>query len=145
MFTRSNSKKAQLSKRIVDRTDSSGEISRGFVLPPSSLATVTSPPASSGIEVVEEVQEEQQPQAVASKKDEVAIVVGSRKNSMTKAVRYFIIIFTYLFISIKKLLLSGAILRNISATKLQCGEPAMKKSTMESEVQHCHIYSKGHY
>lgn len=77
MFTRNNSKKAQLNKRLMDRADSSG-----YVLPPSSLATVTSPPANSGIEVVE-VEEQHTP----VKKDDVAIVVGSRKNSMTKAVR----------------------------------------------------------
>ena len=91
MFTRNNSRKAQqFSKRMVDRTESGGEISRGFVLPPSSLATVTSPPASSGVEAIE-VAEDQQPQTVA-KRDEVAIVVGSRKNSMTKAVRYISIV-----------------------------------------------------
>lgn len=52
---------------------------------PSSLATVSSPPSASatasgsGVEVVEV--------EGMAKKDEVTIVVGSRKNSLTKAVR----------------------------------------------------------
>ena len=74
ILSRNNSKKNQL-KRQVDRMDS--DISRGFVMPPSSLATVSSPPLSS-TEVVE---------VEDVKRDEVAIVVGSRKNSATKAVR----------------------------------------------------------
>ena len=87
-MSRNNSKqKNQLNKRLAERTDS--DISRGFVLPPSSLATVSSPPAgagsnpelrNSGVEVVEV-------EPVNQKKDEVTIVVGSRKNSVTKAVR----------------------------------------------------------
>lgn len=88
LLSRNNSKqKNQLNKRLAERTDS--DISRGFVLPPSSLATVSSPPAgagsnpeprNSGVEVVEV-------EPVNQKKDEVTIVVGSRKNSVTKAVR----------------------------------------------------------
>merc|ERR1719219_400256 len=98
LLSRNNSKKNQINKRLAERTDS--DISRGFVLPPSSLATVSSPPvassssganaATSGVEVVEG-------EAIAGSghktgknnrnKDDVAIVVGSRKNSMTKAVR----------------------------------------------------------
>ena len=69
------------------------------MLPPSSLATVSSPPASSsgvpgvnhGATNVEVVQVEDlgnNNNKGQHKKDEVAIVVGSRKNSMTKAVRY---------------------------------------------------------
>ena len=65
---------------MAERTDS--DISRGFVLPPSTLVTSATPPqkqsTGSGVEVVE---------VVGAKKDEVAIVVGSRKNSVTKAVR----------------------------------------------------------
>ena len=49
-------------------------------MPPSTLVTSAVPPkpSGSGVEVVE---------VVGAKKDEVAIVVGSRKNSITKAVR----------------------------------------------------------
>ena len=72
-MSRNNSKKNQLTKKQVDRMDS--DISRGFVMPPSSLATVSSPPSSEVVELED------------MKRDEVAIVVGSRKNSMTKAVR----------------------------------------------------------
>ena len=68
-----------MNKRQVDRMDS--DISRGFVLPPSSLATVSSPPASASACASEVVEVED------VKRDEVAIVVGSRKNSLTKAVR----------------------------------------------------------
>merc|ERR1712241_1646110 len=42
LLSRNNSKKNQINKRLAERTDS--DISRGFVLPPSSLATVSSPP-----------------------------------------------------------------------------------------------------
>lgn len=78
ILSRNNSKKNQLNKKQVDRMDS--DISRGFVLPPSSLATCSSPPAST-IPTSEVVEVED------IKRDEVAIVVGSRKNSLTKAVR----------------------------------------------------------
>ena len=78
LLSRNNSKKNQLSKRLAERTDS--DISRGFVMPPSTLVTSATPPkaSGSGVEVVE---------VVGVKKDDVAIVVGSRKNSITKAVR----------------------------------------------------------
>ena len=82
LLSRNNSKKNQLSKRLAERTDS--DISRGFVMPPSTLVTSAMPaakPSGSGVEAVEVVG------AAAAKKDEVAIVVGSRKNSITKAVR----------------------------------------------------------
>ena len=52
-------------------------------MPPSTLVTSAMPaakPSGSGVEAVEIV-------GAAAKKDEVAIVVGSRKNSITKAVR----------------------------------------------------------
>merc|ERR1711953_440691 len=78
LLSRNNSKKNQLSKRLAERTDS--DISRGFVMPPSTLVTSATPPkaSGSGVEVVE---------VVGVKKDDVAIVVGSRKNTITKAVR----------------------------------------------------------
>jgi len=76
ILSRNNSKKTQLTKKQVDRMDS--DISRGFVMPPSSLATVSTPPQKDTPEIVE---------VEDVKRDEVAIVVGSRKNSMTKAVR----------------------------------------------------------
>jgi len=108
LLSRNNSKKNQINKRLAERQDSN--ISRGVVLPPSSLATVSSPPhnaptparkvsplatANSGVEVVEvEANGAGTFTTVAhkggknrNKNDEVAIVVGSRKNSMTKAVR----------------------------------------------------------
>lgn len=108
LLSRNNSKKNQINKKLAERTDSN--ISRGQVLPPSSLATVSSPShavvsptrkvsplatSNSGVEVVEvEETEAGTFTTVAHKggrnnrnKDEVAIVVGSRKNSMTKAVR----------------------------------------------------------
>merc|ERR1719367_790939 len=76
ILSRNNSKKTQLTKKQVDRMES--DISRGFVMPPSSLATVSTPPQKDTPEIVE---------VEDVKRDEVAIVVGSRKNSMTKAVR----------------------------------------------------------
>merc|ERR1712203_819142 len=87
-------------QRLAERTDSG--ISRGFVLPPSSLATVSSPPhhsaltasvaTNSGVEVVEveaptSGQKLSKTKLERKEKDEVAILVGSRKNSVTKAVR----------------------------------------------------------
>jgi len=88
LLSRNNSKKNQLMnlKKPAERTDS--DISRGFVLPPSSLAMVSSPPMTSTSRqhsAVEEVMVADH--KTLEKKDEVAIVVGSRKNSMTKAVR----------------------------------------------------------
>merc|ERR1712223_1213753 len=95
LLSRNNSKKNQLlqhhSKKPAERTDS--DISRGFVLPPSSLAMVSSPPvqhptasrASAGVEDI--VANDEGHKTPEKKADEVAIVVGSRKNSMTKAVR----------------------------------------------------------
>merc|ERR1719468_292500 len=100
LLSRNNSKKHQLNKRLAERTDS--DISRGFVLPPSSLATVSSPPhhsalaasaaANSGVEVVEveaptSGQKLSKTKLERKEKDDVAILVGSRKNSVTKAVR----------------------------------------------------------
>merc|ERR1711971_943274 len=100
LLSRNNSKKNQINKRLAERTDS--DISRGFVLPPSSLATVSSPPhhsaltasaaTNSGVEVVEveaptSGQKLSKTKLERKEKDEVAILVGSRKNSVTKAVR----------------------------------------------------------
>merc|ERR1719266_3114475 len=94
LLSRNNSKKNQLlqhhSKKPAERTDS--DISRGFVLPPSSLAMVSSPPVqhptASRVSGFEDIVASDEGRKTPEKKaDEVAIVVGSRKNSMTKAVR----------------------------------------------------------
>ncbi len=104
LLSRTNSKKNQL-KRALQRDDSNESvISRGFVMQPSTLATVSSPPASASgstpgaasvsvntggnhVEVIQVVDSTSASTERNGKKDEVAIVVGSRKNSMTKAVR----------------------------------------------------------
>merc|ERR1712008_360661 len=97
LLSRNNSKKNQINKRLAERQDS--DISRGFVLPPSSLATVSSPPhhsaltasaaTNSGVEVEAPTsgQKLSKTKLERKEKDEVAILVGSRKNSVTKAVR----------------------------------------------------------